>query len=396
MLSKVKSSLKKKKEQFVSTVKRLLSEQNRHFVMAVMIVLAVVVAGINLSENNKSEVTVSSEDNSVLVSLVYGDGDIETVSSEAPVVKDNRLSPVAVAQAAAPELETTTPVDGAIPAAAADSQNIALLGSDTLVRDNAVETVVSEKPRTEVTTYTVQGGDTISSIARKFNIDEATILEENKKFADEVIKPGDKLSILPVSGTTERVDEGETLESIAKKHDANIDEILEFNNLDSADAVEFAQILIIPDGKRQVRFAPRPEPRVVAAATPTTSTRSTSNTTTQRQTSTPTVKKGGRVGNRFVWGWCTWYVAERRGDVNWRGNAGTWLNGARSAGRATGKVPAVGSIMVTNESGYGHVAVVESVNGDTITVSEMNYKGFGVVSSRTLSAKSRVIKGFVY
>lgn len=363
--------------------------------MAVMILLAIVVAGINISENNKSSVTVNAEDNSVLVSLVYDNGDIETVSSETPVIKDNRLSPIAVAQAAAPEVETTTPVDGAIPQSAVDTQNIALLGSDTLVRDSAVDTTVSEKPRTKAITYTVEGGDTIISIARKFNIDEATVLEENKKFADEVIKPGDELSILPVSGTTERVEEGETLQAIADKHKADINEIIAFNNLENAESIEFAQILVIPNGKREVKFAPRPEPRVVAAASPrSTSSRSSSGTT--QQTSTPTVKKGSSAGNRFQWGWCTWYVAEKRGDVNWRGNAGTWLGGARSAGRATGKVPAVGSIMVTNESGYGHVAVVESVNGDTITVSEMNYKGFGVVSRRTLSAKSRVIKGFVY
>lgn len=367
--------------------------------MVVMIGLAIVVAGINVSENNKSEVTVSSEDNSVLTSLVYGDGDIETVTNETPVVKDNRLSPIAVAQAAPIEEETSVPVDGAIPASAASSQNISLLGSDTLVRESAVDTVVSEKPRTEPIKYSVEGGDTITSIARKFKIDEATILQENKLFADEIIKPGDELTILPVSGASELVDENETLESIANKHSVSAEEILAYNNLDSADQVTAASILIIPNGKREVTFKPRPEPRVVAAASPqTSSTRSTTtrSTTTQQRTSTPTVKTGSKVGNRFQWGWCTWYVAERRGDVNWRGNAGTWLNGARAAGRATGKVPAVGSIMVTNESGYGHVAVVESVNGDTITVSEMNYKGFGVVSSRTLSAKSRVIKGFVY
>jgi surface antigen len=37
--------------------------------------------------------------------------------------------------------------------------------------------------------------------------------------------------------------------------------------------------------------------------------------------------------------------------------------------------------------GYGHVAVVESVNSDgSITVSEMNYAGWGIVDHRTISA----------
>ena len=83
--------------------------------------------------------------------------------------------------------------------------------------------------------------------------------------------------------------------------------------------------------------------------------------------------------------------------VPWGGNAGTWLYNARAYGAKTGKTPKVGSILVTSESWYGHVAIVESVNGNgTITVSEMNYKGFAVKSTRTLSTSSTVIKGYIY
>ena len=98
----------------------------------------------------------------------------------------------------------------------------------------------------------------------------------------------------------------------------------------------------------------------------------------------------------FPYGYCTYFVAQKRGGVPWSGNAGTWLSGARSYGFATGGAPQVGAIMVTSESPVGHVAYVEAVNGDIVTVSEMNYKGFGIVSSRTLSASSGVIKGFIY
>lgn len=371
--------------------------------MTVMVGLAVIVAVVNITEKNKSEVTVHAEDNSVLVSLVYGDGGIETVTNEAPIKNDNRLSPINVAHAAAEDIDTPVQQqDGYVPPAASDDNNIALVGEDTLVRTNEIETTVSSKPRTEVIRYTVQSGETVSSIAQKFNVDEATILEENEMFADDILKSGQKISILPVSGATERVDEDETLEQIAKKHNVDIDQIVEFNDLDSTESIEFAQILIIPDGKREVKFKPQPvaAPTTLASntasSTRSSSTTTSSNTSAQTSAAPATVTTGTKVGNRFDWGWCTWYVAERRGDVNWRGNAGTWLSGARGAGRATGSVPAVGSIMVTNESPWGHVAVVEAVNGDTITVSEMNYKGFGVVSKRTLSAKSGRIKGFIY
>jgi surface antigen len=51
--------------------------------------------------------------------------------------------------------------------------------------------------------------------------------------------------------------------------------------------------------------------------------------------------------------------------------------------------------MVSSESWWGHVAIVEKVSGGNITISEMNYKGWGKKSSRTLPISSRVIKGFI-
>jgi surface antigen len=53
--------------------------------------------------------------------------------------------------------------------------------------------------------------------------------------------------------------------------------------------------------------------------------------------------------------------------------------------------------MVTRESGAGHVAYVESVNGDgSWTVSEMNYVAWGVQSRRTLRPGQAPVVGFIY
>lgn len=102
------------------------------------------------------------------------------------------------------------------------------------------------------------------------------------------------------------------------------------------------------------------------------------------------------AGNHFAYGWCTYYVASRR-NVPWFGNAGTWLTGARKFGFATGNNPQTGAIIVTSESRWGHVGIIESVNGDgTITISEMNYSGFGRISSRTISTSYGAIKGYIY
>lgn len=66
-------------------------------------------------------------------------------------------------------------------------------------------------------------------------------------------------------------------------------------------------------------------------------------------------------------------------------------------GFRTGSTPEPGAVMVTWESWVGHVAYVESVNADgSFVVSEMNYRGWGVLSTRTLRTKSVPLIGFVY
>ncbi len=100
---------------------------------------------------------------------------------------------------------------------------------------------------------------------------------------------------------------------------------------------------------------------------------------------------------RFPWGWCTYYVASRT-NVPWTGNAGEWLTQAEDYHYNTGGEPQTGAILVENVGRLGHVALVESVNrsNHTFTISEMNYKGFGIVSERTLPFNYGAIKGFIY
>lgn len=60
-------------------------------------------------------------------------------------------------------------------------------------------------------------------------------------------------------------------------------------------------------------------------------------------------------------------------------------------GMAVGTEPRAGAVGTTTRGGLGHVVYVESINGDgTINISEMNYKGWGIKSSRTTSASEFV------
>lgn len=101
-------------------------------------------------------------------------------------------------------------------------------------------------------------------------------------------------------------------------------------------------------------------------------------------------------GNHFAYGYCTWYVANRR-NIPWMGNAIDWWPNAGAYGYAEGALPAVGAVMVTRESPIGHVAYVESVGGDgSWTVSEMNYAGWNIVDNRTIHPGGVPLVGFIY
>lgn len=243
----------------------------------------------------------------------------------------------------------------------------------------------------DVYVYTVKEGDTLGSIAQNYGINSNTIKWANGLDDSDFIKPGDQLFILPVSGVKYKIKSGDNIADIAKKYKAKEDEIIAFNDLPANGALKEGEEIIIPDGEID-----EPTRRIAGTGQTGTSATGTAPTVGGADTSRRFNKQYYASGShRFPWGWCTWYVASRR-HVPWGGNAGTWLYHAKAYGANIGKTPKAGAIIVTNESSYGHVGIVEKVSGGSITISEMNYRGFGVVSKRTISAKAGVIKGFIY
>jgi surface antigen len=110
------------------------------------------------------------------------------------------------------------------------------------------------------------------------------------------------------------------------------------------------------------------------------------------------VNGGGSCGNHFSYGYCTWYVANRR-CIPWFGNAWEWYGNAQAYGYPVGHQARVGAVAVWDQrmSGYGHVAYVESVQGDGFTVSEMNYNAWGQVDNRFVPySNPGPLTGFIY
>jgi surface antigen/LysM repeat protein len=234
----------------------------------------------------------------------------------------------------------------------------------------------------DVAVYEVKEGDSVSSIANDFDITVNTILWANDIEDADMIKPGDKIFILPVAGVKHVVKEGDSIEDIAEEYEAEKEEIIAFNELPADGSIEDGDELIIPGGEKETPAAL--QKRDYYSSGVAGSGRNPS-----------IIDRNPAGGHRFPYGQCTWYVAQHK-YVPWGGNAGTWLYNARAYGVETGKTPKVGSIIVTSESWYGHVGIVEAVSGNSVTISEMNYKGVGITNKRTLNAGNRVIKGYIY
>lgn len=266
--------------------------------------------------------------------------------------------------------------------------------SNTIIASSDLSPVIQEDPEEGggVKIYTIEEGDTISKIAQNNHITVNTILWANDLENVDEIRPGDQIFILPVAGLKHIVAEGDTIENISKKYHGNKDRIIAFNDLPANGRLETGQELMIPDGYKDT---PPAQPNTGSILDRRQYATSTGGTATDISGWRTLDGKAG-TGHRFPYGYCTWYVSQKR-FVPWGGNAGTWIYNAKALGYRTGRTPKVGSIVVTTENRYyGHVALVEKVSGDNITVSEMNYVGWGKTNRRTLSTGSRSIKGYIY
>lgn len=115
--------------------------------------------------------------------------------------------------------------------------------------------------RYEVIQYTVEKGDSIFSIADKFNLEPQTILWGNRYILGDdphFIIPGQTLNILPVDGVYHMWSAGEGLNGVASFYNVTPEDIINWpgNNLDpdtigdyNNPRIEPETMLVIPGGK---------------------------------------------------------------------------------------------------------------------------------------------------
>lgn len=224
--------------------------------------------------------------------------------------------------------------------------------------------------------YTVRSNDTLDGIADHFNLTADEIRWSNPSLLATVkVSAGEQLVLPPVSGLVVTVGPSDTVTSLAQTYHVDSESIADFNFLRDPTRLAPGTILVIPAGR-----GPALTPSSFTIATPLVG---------------PYVST-----DRFPYGWCTWWVATKR-PVPWNGDAWAWYYAAKAMGYPVSNpgewAPKPGAIMVTRESWVGHVAYVEEVyNDQSILVSEMNYRGFGIISTRRISPGGVPLIGFIY
>ncbi len=111
--------------------------------------------------------------------------------------------------------------------------------------DDVSDVAVTNRTQTE--NYTVQSGDAVATIARRFGVDVITVVRANNLSRSAAITPGDTLRIPATSGVFHIVKRGETLGQLAKLYKVEIETITQLNG--NLRTLSLGQELLIPGGK---------------------------------------------------------------------------------------------------------------------------------------------------
>ena len=237
-----------------------LNKKLAHFIL---VFISALVIFVNVTAQSEAYNMEGETDKTILADLIKGEFDefsdddqliIETFDKES-VISDLQQSYLENLSAFKPQPRVTYGEDTEDD----DEQDLQTIqGGSSIVRQDQVGTKISKRPREGAVDYVVEPGDTISTIAEKFEISVSTILWENNLGAYSIIRPGDKLSILQMNGVMHTVGKGEGLTFIANKYKIDEAKIIEANKLSQDPTLAIGQKLIIPDGRKiQEEYKPK-------------------------------------------------------------------------------------------------------------------------------------------
>jgi murein DD-endopeptidase MepM/ murein hydrolase activator NlpD len=245
-----------------------------------------------------------------------------------------------------------------------DKNDLSGADENILVKPELATTQVSRKTRKTEVEYTVLPGDSASTIASDFDISVNTLLWENKLTAYSLIRPGDKLIILPDTGVNHKIVKGETLGALSNKYDIEAEEILRANNLADDAKLVIGQKLFIPGGRALSSPAPT---KTSVAYNPLTIIKDLINPSAKN---TPANKMfwpaQGRITQYFTWSHHGLDIANKQGTPIYAADAGV-VEIAATGGWNSG----YGNTILINHGGgketrYGHFYKLLVKRGDKV------------------------------
>lgn len=198
-------------------------------------------------------------------------------------------------------------------------------------------TIIPERPRLDVITYTVQAGDTVESIAASYKLAPTTIMWANPTIEDapDLLRIGQEVVILPLDGAYHTVKEGDSLDSLAETYTVVSTTIATcaYNGLTGPDyTIKEGDRLIIPGGEKPY------VPKVVTSYT-------------------GSVPGGARGTGRFQWP-----VVGRITQGFWHGHRAIDI-GAPTGSAVQAADGGFVSFAGWTDVGYGYLIVIDHANG---------------------------------
>lgn len=99
---------------------------------------------------------------------------------------------------------------------------------------------------TDTESYKVSRGESLNSIAAKYDVSVAELAKLNKIAANTMVQIGQSLSV-PKLTTNYTIKRGDTLIKVASKHGVSVDELAKMNNISPTTNVKLGEVLVVPN-----------------------------------------------------------------------------------------------------------------------------------------------------
>lgn len=251
----------------------------------------------------------------------------------------------------------------------------------------------------EILDYEVKPWESFYSISYKFNVSTNSIYWANDFPKSHVLQPWELIKIPPVTWLIHQVASWDTLSTIAKKYKIEEEKIIEQNKISTWASLIAWEVLVIPWA---IKETPKPKyvaPKTVAKTNKAWYSSSTSANSqfTEQTGSYKLVRR--KPQHTFYWWNCTWYVWQYK-NVNWWGNANQWIKNAKAKWHSTWSNPKIWAIVQFSGRWYNpwywHVWIVMDIKWNDIIVSDMNYRRINEVTYRKVPINDRSIDWYIY